>query len=550
MRPYLTLHHPKLARRYYDTGLWAKDTFYSLLCDRVETTPDKPAFQDGGNRLTWLALKARVDALADDFAGIGLQRGDRVCVWLSNRVESLVTFMACNREGLACNPSLHKTYTCAEIATMLERLDARVLITEPGWGADRDQVDLKALLARVPSLRKLYEPDDFPTHILYHDREVQCDPDAVAYLAFTSGTTGQPKCVMHSSNTLLANARDLVRDWDIGSDEVILSLSPFSHHIAWVAVAQWLLSGCCLVANDPRNEQDVLDLVVESRATYLMGVPTHAVDLLAEMRARASRELGSVHTFYLAGAPIPSVVADALVEMNIRPQNVYGMTENSSHQYTHPNDTHDISINTCGRGGGAYRVRIFAPDNSDQLVAPGAVGQIGGCGASLMLGYFDNQSATERSFNAHGYFLSGDLGHLDEAGNLTIVGRIKDVIIRGGHNIYPTHIESAALTHPRVDKAAAFAVPDERLGERVCLAIQGNVDAESLLRHMSEAGLSKFDMPEWFLAMDTFPLTASGKVLKRELASRVSQHELDPQAVRFRADAPGSFPDSAREVTA
>jgi acyl-CoA synthetase len=150
-----------------------------------------------------------------------------------------------------------------------------------------------------------------------------------------------------------------------------------------------------------------------------------------------------------------------------------------------------------------------------------------------MLGYFSNQLATESSFNKDGWFLSGDLGSLDEAGNLTIEGRLKDLVIRGGHNIYPARIEALSLTHAGVAKAAAFAIPDERLGERVCIAIIGDIGGEEMLDHLAREGLSKFDMPEWFLRLESFPLTPSGKILKRELSAMVAKGELQPTAIRF-----------------
>jgi acyl-CoA synthetase len=154
-----------------------------------------------------------------------------------------------------------------------------------------------------------------------------------------------------------------------------------------------------------------------------------------------------------------------------------------------------------------------------------------------MLGYFDNQSATEAAFNAGGWFMSGDLGRFDAHGNLQIVGRKKDLIIRGGYNIHPAHIENLALKHPAVLKAAAYPVADARLGERVCLAIIARngtrLDAEALLAHLSAVGLSKYDMPEYFVAMDAFPLTASGKILKRELVERTRAGRIVPEPVRW-----------------
>jgi acyl-CoA synthetase len=150
-----------------------------------------------------------------------------------------------------------------------------------------------------------------------------------------------------------------------------------------------------------------------------------------------------------------------------------------------------------------------------------------------MLGYFDNQAATEASFNRDGWFMSGDLGSMDGRGNLKVEGRLKDLIIRGGHNIYPAHIEALALRHAGVARAACFPVADERLGERVCIAVTGDVEPDQLLAHLGHEGLSKYDMPEYFVRVAEFPLTASGKILKRELIEMVKRGALAPVPVRF-----------------
>ena len=174
---------------------------------------------------------------------------------------------------------------------------------------------------------------------------------------------------------------------------------------------------------------------------------------------------------------------------------------------------------------------MFDPANPDVAIAADSIGHIGGRGAALMLGYFDNQSATESSFNRDGWFMSGDLGVLDAQGNLKIEGRLKDLIIRGGHNIYPAEIEALTLRHADVARCAAFPVADERLGERVCIAIIGAIEPNALLDHLAAEGLSKYDMPEYFLRLDAFPLTPSGKILKRELIEMVKRCELTPAAV-------------------
>jgi acyl-CoA synthetase len=257
------------------------------------------------------------------------------------------------------------------------------------------------------------------------------------------------------------------------------------------------------------------------------------MDLLAEQARRGVKRVGEVEVFYMAGAPIPPSVCEAFVKQGVKPQNVYGMTENSSHQYTHPSDDTETIVATCGRGGPGYAVKLFDPADSDREVPPGTIGHIAGKGAALMLGYFGNQEATEGSFNRDGWFLSGDLGILDGRGNLRIEGRLKDLIIRGGHNIYPAHIEALALRHSEVEKVAVFPVPDERLGERACIAVIGAVDGDALLMHLDAQGLSKFDMPEYFLRVNSFPLTASGKILKRELIDMARRGALAPTPIRF-----------------
>jgi acyl-CoA synthetase len=543
----LTLHDPAAANAYRAAGLWHDETFYALLTKHAAARPDDYAVRDSARRLTWGELKDWVDAIADAFVEAGVRTGERVALWGSNRVEIVACFLACSRNGYVCNPSLHRNYTVEEITGLLGRVRATVAVVEEGWGADTDRYDPFGPIAALPDIRRVFrlpkarESGDLPRFGSIPDtlQTPDLNADSVCYLAFTSGTTGAPKGVMHCDNSLLANCRDLVADWHHDHKTILLTLSPLSHHIAWVAVGQAMVAGMELVVDDPAPGLSRLDWMIESGATYVMGVPTHAMDIQAEQARRGITKLGSVDLFYMAGSPIPPAVAERFVAQGVRPQNIYGMTENSSHQYTHPTDAQAIVCSTCGRGGAAYTVRIFDQENPDIEVAPGTIGQIGGKGAALMLGYFDNQEATERSFNADGWFLSGDLGVLDMAGNLSIVGRLKDVVIRGGHNIFPARVEDLAVKHPDIAKAAAFPVPDERLGERLCLAVllSGDTvpDADALLSHLYEAGLSKYDMPEYVLVMDAFPLTPSGKILKRELADWAKSGRIAPTPCRFTA---------------
>ncbi len=554
MSQLLTLHNPSTARQYYERGIWKNDTLYSLAREHARDRGDAFAVRDNVRRLTWRELLAWADAVAADLHEAGLRPGERISIWLPNRVETVVVFLACSRNGYVCNPSLHQNYTVDEVMTLLARIDCRALFAQPGYGADAKKADIFARLREqggsksVYALAPLTDPKSpLPARPMpMADRagspaECNGDPDKVVYLAFTSGTTGTPKGVMHSDNTLLANGRVLARDWGQDSSTVLFTLSPMSHHIATVALEQMLAVGCELVMNDPVFGVSTLDWVKETGATYLMGVPTHAMDLLHELDRRGGKSLGTARVFYMAGAPIPTETARRLLELGVTPQNVYGMTESGSHQYTLPTDAISVITATCGKSCAAYEIRLWNAENPDlEITGTGEVGEIGGRGGELMLGYFGNQPATEGSFNREGWFLSGDLGRFDAAGNLRIVGRKKDLIIRGGHNIHPAHIEEYAHRHPSVKKAAAFGVPDERLGEKVCLALVcegAEPSAEEILLHLAREGLSKFDMPEYLLFPREFPLTASGKILKRELTQWVATGKARPQPVRYREAA-------------
>jgi acyl-CoA synthetase len=545
----LTLHDPALAWRYYAEGLWRTDTLYTLLCDHAARRPEAFAVRDSRRRLSWSELRGVVDAVAADLDEAGLKRGERVSVWLPNRVEAIAILLACSRQGYVCNPSLHQNYTVGEITELLSPIRAAAFFAEPGYGADARTADVFAAAASLPSLRRIYTLGTGPRSATPFPRAALApslppaadDPDKIVYLAFASGTTGTPKGVMHSDNTLLANGRVMVADWHHDERTILLSLSPMSHHIGTVAIEQMMAAGLELVVNAPPPGRTPLDWILETGATYVMGVPTHAMDILAELRRRRLERLGAVKVFYMAGSPIPRETAQAFLDRGVLPQNVYGMTENGSHQYTLPSDEPRTIVETCGRACGAYEIRIWDQENPDIEAPPGDIGEIGGRGACLTLGYFDNQQATEESFNRSGWFMSGDLGRLDDKGCLEIVGRKKDLIIRGGHNIHPARIEDLTMRHSAVARCAAFPVADHRLGEKVCLAVilheDESVEPDELLAHLHAAGLSRYDLPEFFIAMQAFPLTASGKILKRELVRWVKEGRIQPTPIRWRDQA-------------
>lgn len=544
----LTLLSRRRLDETYASGHWRDDTIFSLVMRHAQANPDRIAIRDRSDALTYSELAARAEALSRDLFRSGVRQGQRVAVWLSSRIETAIALVACSRGGYVCCPSLHRDHTVGDIVELMNRMRAAAFIGEIGYGADASRRDVFAILDQVPTLKSIFrlsavgseEGDGLPQATSDDGDVVNTDPNIVLYLAFTSGTTGRPKGVMHSDNTLLANARAMIADWQFDARSVVYTMSPLSHNLGLGSLIMALAAGGEVVVHDLPRGASALDRIIEVGATFIVGVPTHAMDLLSEMKARKISSPGAVRGFRISGASAPREVIAELIETGVVPQSGYGMTEAGSHHYTRMDDDADRVVQTSGRSCDGYEVRIFSTDDIDAEMPIGEAGQIGGRGASLMLGYFDDQSANDEAFNADGWFMTGDLGRLDKDGYLEITGRKKDLIIRGGHNIYPARIENLAMQHPGVARAAALPVPDRRLGEKVCLAVMlrpsSVVTPDEILAHLDRCGLSRYDMPEYFLRLDEIPLTASGKILKRDIAAQIVEGKIVPSPVRFMPD--------------
>jgi acyl-CoA synthetase len=540
------------SRQFYARGYWRDDTLYSVLASWAKRAPDRIFLRDTNAQLSYREALRWVDAFAHELNSAGLRTGDRVSIWLPSRIETALIFLACSRMGYVCNTSLHRDYTASEIVALLERAGSAAFVGQLGYGADAAKNDVFTMLGGLPKLKKTYRLEPLVAGGYLADPDTRLaafanaaaepvpgsnDPDRIVYLAYTSGTTGRPKGVMHSDNTILANSRAMVKDWRFDQNTIVYSFSPLSHNIGIVGLAVGLVAGGEVVIHTPLDVTRIFDRVVETNATFLLGVPTHALDLLAEVRRRKMNSLGRVKAFEIGGSAVPPALVLGLLEIDVVTQNAFGMTENHSFQYTRPDDPPETISSSCGRPADGMEIKLWRETNKDVEVAPGEIGELGVRGASLMLGYFSDQASTEASFNRAGWFMTGDLARLDQDGNLQIVGRKKDLIIRGGHNIYPARIEDFAMRHDAIAKAAAFPVSDERLGEKVCLAIiakpNSSIDPMALLAHLDVLGLSKYDMPEYFIQLSSFPLTASGKVLKRGLTEMVARREIEPISVRW-----------------
>ena len=547
MNTMLTLLSYERLTAFYRDGYWQDDTIYGLVAAHAARTPNQIAFREHGRTFTYRGLLAAVDSLAADLAKRGLRAGDRVAVWLPSRAEVAIAFLACSRNAYVCCPSLHRDHTLANVAELVERMRAGAVVYQPGYGADADRGDLAEALAGSPTVAHVYELPEtgnqvaavsyFGTNGVAGGAAAKADPNSIVYLAFTSGTTGEPKGVMHSDNTLLANARAMSADWSLDAESVIYSISPLSHNLGLGAMIMAFSVGAQFVVHDLPKGASLVDRLVSTAATFLVGVPTHAYDLLDELQTRNLSSLGKVRGFRISGAPASKDVVAGLLARGVAPQSGYGMTEAGSHHYTHPADDARFILETSGRACSGYEVRIFDQDDPDRELPQGETGQIGGRGASLMLGYFDAQFLSEQAFNRSGWFLTGDVGWIDEHGYIHVTGRKKDLIIRGGHNIYPAPIEALAMKHAAVERAVAVPIPDDRLGEKVGIAVMlrpgRHLSPNELLAHLDAGGLSKFDMPEYYLTVPEIPLTASGKIRKIDVVDQIRDGVLVPTPIRW-----------------
>jgi len=344
--PLLTLLDAPTLAAYTKAGYWGKETLYAVAARHAQATPDAHAVRDRHRRLTYGALASAADRLAAILAGHGVRSGERVAVWLPSRVETAIALLACSRNGYVCCLSLHRSHTVAEVVTLVDRTRAVALIAAPGYGADADRHDIFAALAGRDFLRFLWRvgPADVgPFADLagpVADIQASRDANQVMYLPFTSGTTGIPKGVMHSDNTLLATARMMARDWRL-ERAVLYTLSPLSHNLGLGALVTALAAGGELVVHDLPRGMSLIDRLAETEAAFLFGVPTHANDLLGELRARGAARLGNVRGFRISGAAAPTALVAELMRHGIVPQSGYGMTETCSHQYTLPDDAPD-----------------------------------------------------------------------------------------------------------------------------------------------------------------------------------------------------------------
>ena len=500
-----------------------------------------------GVRLTWRALDRRAGDFAAGLLASGLRPGDRIGIWSMNRVEWIITQFAAAKAGLILT-TINPAYRLDELEYALKKVGCRGLVLSPPFKTSDYPALIRAMAPeldrpsptglnarRLPDLKLVIQMESptlagavgfdaieamgqtVGTELLQAvEASLTCyDP---INIQFTSGTTGSPKGATLSHHNILNNGFYSGRRMLLSEQDRLCIPVPLYHCFGMVlGVLACITHGACMVfPGEAFDAAVVLETVADERCTGLHGVPTMFIAEL-DHPAFATFDLSSLRTGIMAGAPCPvDVMERVIVQMHMRDITIgYGMTEVSPLSFqTMPGDSLERRVETVGQVHDFVEAKIV--DGRGRVVPRGMQGEILFRGYSLMNGYWEDADRTAEAIDARGWIHSGDLATMDEDGYVRITGRAKDMIIRGGENIYPREIEEFLHRHPDVQEAQIFGIPDERLGETVCAWIRtGNAHlTEAEIRGHCRGQIAHYKIPEHIRFVQEFPMTVTGKIQK------------------------------------
>jgi acyl-CoA synthetase (AMP-forming)/AMP-acid ligase II len=530
---------PAMAARWRDSGLWSDETFATVLARRAREAPDREALSDGTHRLTYRGLARGIDRMAARLRALGIGQGDVVTIQLPNWIEFAFVFFALERLG-AVAVTVSVDFRSRELEYIMRFAGSQMLVCCARF-RDFDHAAMAAeLWPRLPALACIGVVRGAPGQGMVSLDDVAAvreppegfvpaamDADAVMRMAFTSGTTGNPKGVMHSHNTTLAAARILNGDLNLAADDVMMIWLPLGLNWGYLTLVQSVLAGARAVLLDRFRPAAALDLIERERVTYIPTAPASLTTILQEPDL-SRRDLSSLKIVVSGGAsaPVETIRAwrraapGAFIEL-------LGMLETGYQAYTRATDDPEQVVGSVGRPASHMGLRLVDADGRE--VARGAEGDICCDGPSVHLGYHNNPAANAEAFLPDGWFRSGDLGMIDADGNLRIIGRLKEMINRGGKKFFPREIEEILYTHPQVLYAAIVGIPDPRLGERNCLCLvprPGTTPTLASLVAFLGDSVAIYKLPERLELFTQFPFTPTGKIqrhaLVREVAARTS----------------------------
>ncbi|HEX3408203.1 MAG TPA: AMP-binding protein [Caulobacteraceae bacterium] len=506
-------------------------------------------------RWSWRTLAGRADALAVGLLAMGLAPGDRVGIWSPNCAEWVLTQFAAAKAGLIL-VTVNPAYRLHELEYTLNKVGVKALVCGEAYKTSDYVAMLEALApelpdafpgaisaARLPSLRAAikiggevrpgwFDIDDLPGLAEpEHDAallEIAATLSAndPINIQFTSGTTGMPKGATLTHRNILNNGHFVGRAQGLTHGDRICAPVPLYHCFGMVmGCLAAVTHGATLVLPAPIFDPDATLAAVEAeRCTSLYGVPTMFIAALAAPTF-ASRDLTSLRTGIMAGSPCPvEVMRQVIDRMHMTDVTIaYGMTETSPVSFqTGADDPLERRVSTIGRVQPHLEVKIVSEDG--RVTPRGVAGELCTRGYSVMQGYWDDPDKTAEAIDAEGWMHTGDLATLDAAGYANIVGRIKDMVIRGGENIYPREIEEFLYTHPKVADVAVVGVPDERFGEELCAWVRlsaGESATEEEIRAFCRGQIAHYKVPRYVRFVPEFPMTVTGKVQKFIIRERM-----------------------------
>ena len=523
---------PALIERFTRSGHWGTDTFYDVLARRAAAHPEREAIVDHRHRVTYGELLARVDRTAAALQQLGLGPGDVVTIQLPNWVEFAYVFFACERIGAVAN-QIGPDFRSREVEYIVRFSESRAFVC-PARFKDFDYVemmrqlrpglaDVKAVLVLggggdgTIALDELIDGAPLPPL-----RPHRMDANEVMRMAFTSGTTGNPKGVTHSCNTTLPACRILNTAMRVTEREVFLIYLPLGLNWGYLTLLQAIMAGARAVLLDRFGARAALELIERERVTFIPSAPASIIAMLNDPEL-ARFDLRSLRVVITGGASCPVETIRAFrARMPGHLIELYGMLETGFHTFTRFEDDPEAVAGTIGRPAEGMGLRIIDGDGRD--VPPGMEGEIAADGPSVHLGYHKNPAANAELFTADGWFRTGDLGVLEPSGNVRIVGRLKEMINRGGKKFFPREIEEILYTHPKVLHAAIVGVPDPRLGERNCLCVIPRPGAalslDEVVRFLKD-DVATYKLPEELEVFDEFPFTPTGKIQRHALTRQV-----------------------------
>lgn len=520
-------------------GYWKNETLDTYLDRWARQRADKTAVADGAGRLTWAALARTVERVAHGLGAMGLGPGAIVSCQLPNWNEFVVLALATTRLGAVLNP-IPPTYRANELRFILGTLGSQTLVI-PHTFRSFDYVDMITKLRQeLTLLREVFvargepgpgmRPWSWLTDTAWEHHEsrrplVGTDPNAVAEVIFTSGTTGEPKGVMHTSNTALSIIYPLIERLAMSENDVALMSSTFGHQTGYLyGYCLTLLLGSTGVWLDVWNAAEAARLVEAERVTYTMGATPFLQDVTYSP-AVERHDISSLRLFISAGASIPrKLVQDARRRLSCAISAGWGMSENG---LVTCNGLDDLEEKIFGTDGRALRgMEVMIVDAEGHEAPPEAEGDLLVRGHSQFVGYWKRAEFTREAHTADGWFKTGDRAVLDGDGYLSITGRSKDLIIRGGENISVAEVENLLFTHPKVRNVVVVAMPDPRLVERACAFVipqpTQTLSLEEIVAYLESKQLARHKLPERLEIVAEFPMTPSGKIQKYKLRELVA----------------------------